>query len=263
MNSPWMHWDFHPSVVLGLAGLGGLYVFWGGRRLARRRQVSFGAALFVLFAVLNGPVHELSDHYLFSVHMGQHLVLTLLFPPLLLVGLGPDQVRPVLRLPGVATAARLLTRPLIAAGIFTAVLGVWHTTAFYEAAMRHHALHIVQHLFFLAASVLMWWPILSPVPELPRLPHAAQLLYLFFLGIPMSIVGAMITLADRLLYPFYAAAPRISGFTPLADQQLGGLIMWIPGGVILLVAMTVVWFRWSAREEQEEPEPVVPAAPHQ
>src|SRR3989442_5617595 len=99
--------------------------------------------------------------------------------------------------------------------------------------------HIVQHLVFLTTAVLMWCPVLSPVPELPRLHYAGQMLYLFLLGIPMSVVGALITLADQVLYPFYAAAPRVFGLPPLADQQIGGLMMWVPGGLVFWVAMTV------------------------
>jgi len=121
----------------------------------------------------------------------------------------------------------------------------------YEAALRHHPLHIVQHLVFLATAVLMWWPVLSPVPEVPRLHYAGQLLYLFLLGIPMSVVGALITLADQVLYPFYAAAPRVFGLPPLADQQIGGLMMWVPGGLVFWLAMTVVWFRWAASENAD------------
>ena len=257
-RAPWAHWDLHLSVVIGLACLGGLYVFLGGRAAPRRRQVAFAAALAVLLVALNGPIHDLSDRYLFSVHMAQHLLLTLLFPPLLLAGLTEEIARPLVRPALVRAAARLLTRPIPAAALFTAVIGFWHTPVFYEAAMRNHHLHIAQHLVFLAAAVVMWWPILSPSPELPRLSYPGQMLYLFFLGLPMSLVGALITLSDRVLYPFYAEAPRVSGLTPLADQQLGGLVMWIPGGLVLWLAMTVVWFRWSVREDQEEADRAVP-----
>ncbi|MBI1967665.1 MAG: cytochrome c oxidase assembly protein [Gemmatimonadetes bacterium] len=257
-QAPWAHWDLHPSVVIGLACLGGLYVFLGGRAAARRQQASFIGALAVLLGSLNGPIHALSDRYLFSVHMAQHLLLTLLFPPLLLYGLPAGTVRPLLRAAPVGAAGRLLTRPIPAAALFTAVMALWHTPQFYEAAMRNHGLHIAQHLVFLATAVLMWWPILSPVPELPRLPYPGQMLYLFLLGIPMSLVGALITLSDRVLYPFYAEAPRVWGLTPIADQQLGGLAMWIPGGLVFWLAMTVVWFRWSLREEQGEAERAVP-----
>src|SRR3989442_11086249 len=98
----------------------------------------------------------------------------------------------------------------------------------------------------LTTAVLMWCPVLSPVPELPRLHYAGQMLYLFLLGIPMSVVGALITLADQVLYPFYAAAPRVFGLPPLADQQIGGLVIWVPRGVVFLLASKLGWVRRSA-----------------
>ena len=254
----WRHWELHPSVVVGVVLLGGLYVLLGGGSAPRRRVAAFAGSLLVLLASLNGPLHDLSDRYLFSAHMVQHLILTLLFPPLFLYGVPVELARRVIR-PGWARAlgARLV-QPISAATIFTVPIVLWHLPPLYEAAMRHHGLHIVQHLVFLATSVVMWWPVLSPLPELPRASYPGQLLYLFLLGIPMSVVGAMITLADAPLYPFYVAAPRVVGLSPLDDQQIGGLIMWVPGGLVFWLAMTVVWFRWSAREERGDAERQVP-----
>ncbi len=186
----WNRWDLHPSVVAGLALLGGLYVFLGGLRSARRHVASFLGALVVLFLALNGPLHNLSDTYLFSAHMGQHLLLTLVFPPLLLYGTPAHVIRPLLRPRWVMALGRVVTRPLAAALLFSGPIVIWHVPALYEAALRHHNLHIAQHLVFLTTAVLMWWPVLSPVPELPRIPHLLQMLYLFLLGIPMSITGA-------------------------------------------------------------------------
>ncbi|HEV8305757.1 MAG TPA: cytochrome c oxidase assembly protein [Gemmatimonadales bacterium] len=254
----WNRWDLHPSVVIGLVLLGGLYAYLGGFRTARRHVASFLGALLVLFGALNGPLHNLSDTYLFSAHMAQHLVLTLLFPPLLLYGTPAWVVRPILKPGWVTAAARALTRPVPAAALFTAPIVLWHIPRFYEAALRHHNLHILQHLVFLATAVLMWWPILSPVPELPRLPYPGQMLYLFLLGIPMSVTGALITLSDGVLYPFYAAAPRVWDLSPVADQQIGGLLMWVPGGLVLWGAMTVVWFRWAARSGEGDADEGVP-----
>ncbi len=256
--APWGGWDLHPSVVLGLVLLGGLYVHWGGLKAPRRRVTAFTAALLVLGLALNGPLHRLSDSYLFSAHMVQHLVLTLVFPPLLLYGTPPSVVRPLLRPRQVLAFARGATRPLTAGALFSVPITLWHVPAFYEAALEHHPLHILQHLVFLATAVIMWWPLLSPVPELPRASYPTQLLYLFALGLPMSLAGALITLADRVLYPFYQTAPRVWGLTPLAEQQLGGLLMWVVGTLYLWCAATVVWFRWAMREEQGDAERAVP-----
>jgi putative membrane protein len=99
--------------------------------------------------------------------------------------------------------------------------------------------------------VLGWWPVLSPSARLPPLHPGAQILYLFVFGMPMTVVAAMITGAEHLLYPYAAAAPRVFDLTPLADQRLGGILMWVPAGLIPLVAFTVVYFRWAAAEREE------------
>jgi putative membrane protein len=99
----------------------------------------------------------------------------------------------------------------------------------------------------MVASVILWWPVLSPSPELPRAPYPLQMLYLFVVGLPMVVVSIFISMAGSVLYPYYAAAPRIWPIlTPHADQHLGGLIMWIPGGLVFLLAISVVFFRWQA-----------------
>lgn len=256
----WNKWDLHPSIVAGLVLLGGLYVYWGGLKAPRRKVAAFAGALLVIFGALNGPLHNLSDSYLFSAHMAQHLVLTLLFPPLLLYGTPAWVVRapPLLRVRWVMALARVVTRPLAAAALFTAPIVLGHVPVFYEAALRNHNVHILQHLVFIATAVLMWWPILSPVPELPRLPYLLQMLYLFLLGIPMSITGALITLSDTVLYPFYAAAPRLWGWAPLDDQKIGGLLMWVGGGFVLWVVVSVIWFRWSVWDARGDAERAVP-----
>jgi cytochrome c oxidase assembly factor CtaG len=106
------------------------------------------------------------------------------------------------------------------------------------------------HLMVMLTAVLMWWPILGPAGGAPRLPEPAQMLYLFVVGIPMSLVAALITFADRPLYEWYALAPRFLGISALDDQKLGGLIMWVPGALVYWGIMTAVFFRWAAREEK-------------
>ena len=255
VRAAWNHWDVHPSVVLGLAALGGLYVFLGGRRAARRKQASFAGALAVLFAALNGPLHNLSDYYLFSAHMVQHLVLTLVVPPLLLAGtprwIADPVLEPVLAWRPTAGLARLVTRPVLALGIYSTTMAAWHLPPVYGIALDIHAWHVVQHLTMLATATLAWWPILSPASRLPALPYAAQLLYIFVFGIPMTIIAALITNAEHVLYPFYETAPRIFALTPLEDQRLGGLIMWVPAGIVPLTLFTIAYFRWVAAEADE------------
>jgi putative membrane protein len=208
-----------------------------------------------LLLALNGPLHDLSDWYLFSAHMVQHLVLTLVVPPLLLTGL-PGWMVDALLAPLVARRAgaalvRLLTRPLPAFALYAVGLVVWHLPGPYNTALEIHGWHVVEHLVLLATAVSGWWPIASPSRLAPALPYAAQLLYLFVFGMPMTVVAAMITGAEHVLYPFYAGAPRLFDISPLADQRLGGVIMWVPSGLIPLAAFTLVFFRWAAAEADE------------
>ncbi len=209
--------------------------------------MSFFAGLAVLFAALTGPVHDLSDYYLFSAHMVQHMLLAFAMPPLLLHGTPGWMLRALLRHPRLLRLGRALTRPIGAFAVFNLILVAWHLPPLYNLAMEQHPVHIVEHLMIMAGSVILWWPVLSPLPELPRAAYPVQLLYLFVVGLPMVMVAIFITMADSILYPYYAAAPRVwEPLTPRADQHLGGLIMWIPGGLVFLAALSVVFFRWQA-----------------
>jgi putative membrane protein len=204
---------------------------------------------------VNGPLHDLSDWYLFSAHMVQHLLMTLVIPPLLLAGtpgwMVDGLLRPLIGLRGGAIIVRLLTRPLPAFALYTVALVGWHLPGPYNTALEVHGWHVVEHVVLVGAALAGWWPIVSPSRLAPPLPYAAQLLYLFVFGMPMTVVAAMITGAEHVLYPFYESAPRLFDLTPLADQRLGGVIMWVPSGLIPLVAFTVVFFRWVAAEADE------------
>ena len=250
-------WALHPSVLIGTGLLGALYV-WGIGPLRRRkgwgppvppwRVACFLGGLLVLVGSLNGPIHDLSDYYLFSVHMAQHLLLTLVLPPLLLAGTPGWLLSPLLRRPGVRRAARVATHPATAGVFFTLALAAWHTVPLYDLMMRDHDVHVFTLLLFMVAAVIMWWPVMSPAPELPPLGLGPRMLYLFLVSVPMQLVAAIITLADSVLYQWYAAAPRTWGLSPLDDQKLGGLLMWIPGNLYLFGAIGVVFFIWAAEE---------------
>jgi putative membrane protein len=257
----WTHFDVHPSILIGSLVFAALYAWCVGPlrrkygwadRIEGSRVAAFTAGIGILFISLNGPIHELSDYYLFSAHMVQHLLLTLIMPPLLLIGTPPWLLRALLRKPVVAATARLITSPLVAFGIYNVVFAGWHVPQFYNWALEQHGVHIVQHLMFIGAAVLVWWPVVEPLPELARMTSPLRMLYLFALGIPMSVVSALITLSGSVLYPWYDAAPRVFPLTALDDQQMGGLIMWVPGMMVYWVAITILFFRWSNREEKEE-----------
>lgn len=263
----WTSFTVHWSTVIGLTAVAALYEWrlWvEGSRLSANtqgreheaespgnRRPFFYAALATIFFSLNGWLHDLSDWYLFSAHMVQHLLLTILMPPLLLAGIPGWMLRPALRFRPVAFAARALTRPRVCFAAFQLTLAAWHLPVLYNQAMASHEIHIVQHLFFMVTAVMLWWPVLSQLPELPRLSYPMQMLYLFLATLPMAVVAVYITYSQTLLYPAYSAAPRILGLTPMQDQLLGGLIMWIPGGLIFFGVITVIFFRWQSHGAED------------
>lgn len=241
----------HPSTVIGIVGLAALYEY-GARAAGERgpRPVQrwwYHGALVLMFLSLNGPLHDLSDDYLFSAHMVQHLVLAFVVAPLMLMGVTGEMLRPLIRPPRVRRVAEFWLAPTRCFTIFNVVIAVWHLPPFYNYALAHHPVHIVQHLLILAASVIMWWPVLSPLSELPRLSYPGQMLYLFLMSIPMAIVAVYISYADTILYPMYASAPRVWGISPMSDQMIGGLIMWIPGGLFFYTICSVIFYRWNTR----------------
>src|SRR4051812_17994887 len=154
----WRSFTVHPSTVVGLSLLGALY-YWRARQGAKqgeqlkRSQASlFIAALVVMFASLNGWLHDLSDSYLFSAHMVQHLLLALVVAPFFIMGTPGWMLRPALRSRAVAAIAKRITSPIIAFAFFNTVVAAWHLPVLYNAAMANHDIHIVQHLMFMVAA---------------------------------------------------------------------------------------------------------------
>jgi len=259
VNLSWSVFTVHWSTVWGLLALWGLYQ-WRAvvhrrrdprQRPSARQQASFAFGLIVMFLVLNGPLHDISDYYLFTGHMVQHLALTFVTPPLLILGTPGWMLRPALRVSAVAAVARLITGPRAAFVIFNVILAAWHLPPLYNSAMFYHEVHILQHLMFLVGAVIMWWPLLSPLPELPRLSYPGQMLYSFLMTLPMTVISIFIVYANHVLYPAYASAPRLWGFSPLEDQRLGGLIMWIPGGLFFYLLTSLIFIKWAGSQRDD------------
>ncbi len=271
----WNYWPFEPGIVLGLLALvvayalaatrwratllrlGGPPPRWvppgtlgperPGGGLSSWQVVSFFGGVSITALSLLSPLHPLGEHYLLSAHMVQHLMITLVAPPLLLLGIPAWMLRPLLRFPLVRRAGANLFHPLPAFALFEVVFVGWHVPALYELSLRFAPAHALEHAAFLALSLVAWWPVAGILPEFPRLAYGGQILYLFFQSIPPTILGAVIALAEGPIYATYWQAPRVFGIDPLADQQLGGLIMWVPGALIYLLALTIVWFLWMER----------------
>ena len=249
----WFQWHFHPDIVVGVLLLESFYLLGVGPLRRRyhladaapsRHVVLFSLGVLVLYLALTSPIHHLADEFLFSAHMVQHILLLLVVPPLLLTGTPTWLLRPLIRSPIVLTVGRFLTRPIVAFAIFTIALSLWHIPALYDLALRNETAHILEHLFFISSAVIMWWPVMSPLPELPRAGYPVQMVYLFSLTIPMGFIGAAITFSQRVLYTWYDTVPRLWGLSVISDQQIGGLITKVPGALVFMGVMIFVFFKW-------------------
>jgi putative membrane protein len=244
-------WTWEPTVLAGVLALGGGYVWLlrGGSQgtWSAMARIYFAAGLLTLFLALASPIDVAGDHYLFSMHMLQHLLLAMIVPPLLLLGL-PEAFQ---------AFDRVRVSPLLANVGFNVVLAVWHLPFLYEATLRNQQLHVLEHLSFLAAGVLFWWPIMVPAGQRFAMSAIGKIAYLGFAGVPPTILGLAFILSPVVIYPFYAAAPRVTPLSPLGDQLVAGLIMFGLGNLIYFAAIWVIFFKLDDKAATAGEQPAV------
>lgn len=256
-NKWWTAW--YPEVLLVCAGFVGVYWFLvepvrRKYRLAERVETKYTTpfllSMLAIWLAEGTPIHALSEQFLFSVHMVQHILLALVFPPLFIMGFPDWLLRPLFRVRYVLPVARVLTHPVVAIVLFNGVYSAWHLPGAYQAALYNHDVHFVQHLILVFTAILAWWPLVSRSRDLPRLPGPAPLIYLFFFSVAQIATYAYVTFNNQLLYEYYARAPRLWGISPMTDQVLAGIIMKLGSMVVFLPILVVLFFRWVAREEK-------------
>jgi putative membrane protein len=255
-----LSWNFTPSILVMLISQAALYSYliyvarsdgrWG-TDVRWSHVITFSLGLILIFAALVTPIDSLSNEALFSAHMVQHILLMLLAPACLLLGTPGYWIRTLYDLPILKRLLPIVTHPLVTLIAFNAVMWIWHVPALYEGALGNSNLHIVEHMMFLAAGVLMWLPVTHDVPPGHVLSYPARMAYLFACMVSSSILGAIFTFAPDIAFPFYGSAPLAFGLTPMTDQQLAGLIMWVPGSGIFFIAILAVFAAWLNSEDHK------------
>jgi putative membrane protein len=254
----WRAWSFEPGILIPLVLTGILYAC--GARFSRgvsiRELVCFWSGWFILAISLLSPIHPLGE-VLFSAHMMQHELLMLVAAPLLVLSRPLTPVLWSLPLEWRRALGRgskeafvrrswgTLTNPLIAWWIHAAALWLWHAPFLFQATLPSDWVHAAQHISFFASALLFWWSLFY---ARGRAGYGAGFLYVFTTAIHTSILGALLTFAHSVWYPAYSSTTGYWGLSPLEDQQIGGLIMWIPAGVIYLAAglgLFLLWLRES------------------
>jgi putative membrane protein len=252
-------WHAHPDVWLLLGGIWVAYLLavrnhpTTPREAAdrRRRTALFSIGMAVLLVGADWPIHDLAEGYLYSVHMVQHLLFTLVAPPLLIAGIPAWMWRMLLRPRPVFVAFRFLTRPVVALIVFNGLLLFTHWPELVRLSVSSELAHFSLHAILFGAAMVVWWPVMSPLVELPSLSPPGQMMYLFVQSLAPTIPASFLTFGHTPLYPVYGTFPRIWGISALNDQLIAGLTMKIVGGLILWGFITTIFFRWHARESRD------------
>jgi putative membrane protein len=251
-------WHAHVDVWLILGSVVAAYLVWSrrherdtGERTDAHVRRLFGAGMLVLFVASEWPLHDLAERSWYMAHMVQHLSYTLVAAPLLVAGIPAWMWRSVLRERHVRRVWHTLTRPVVATAVFDGVLLFTHWPAVVNASVSSEPLHFALHTLILASALVMWWPIMSPLPEMPPLTPPVQMLYLFVQSLVPLIPASFLTFGQQPLYHAYVTFPRLLGVSALTDQLIAGLIMKILGGLILWGFIAVIFFRWEKREREQ------------
>jgi putative membrane protein len=265
VGGPWI-WAPHLDVWLIMGGVLAMYwaavKYWGpnhvspgGAPVTRGQVRCFALGILTFWIGADWPIHEISEDYLFSVHMFQHILFSLVAPPLVLMGTPDWLARRILRPRWVMAIMRRVTRPLVALLLFNVFLVFTHWPTFVNSTVTSEPLHFGAHILLVVLSLIMWWPVLSPMPELPRLSSPAQMLYLFGQTIVPTVPASFLTFGDHPFYRVYAEAPRlIPGFSAVADQGIAGVVMKVGGGLLLWGIIAYLFFKWAAQQESGAPD---------
>jgi cytochrome c oxidase assembly factor CtaG len=255
----WRAWSFDAGITIPLAV--SAILFAAGARRSRgvslTQLICFWCGWSVLAFSLVSPLHELGE-VLFSAHMTQHEILMLIAAPLMVLarplvpmlwGL-PIGWRKTLgrgfQTPAILRVWRTITRPVTASAIHASALWVWHAPFLFQATLESEWIHAAQHVSFLGSALLFWWSLLYAHG---RTNYGESALYIFGTAVHTSILGALLTFSGAIWYPAYALRTQAWGIAPLEDQQVGGLIMWIPAGVIYLAAGLTTFGLWLRESE--------------
>jgi putative membrane protein len=254
-------WTPHPDVwllvglfaagyAIGIIRLGPRWSTPGLPVVSRFQITCWSLGVFAMWVASDYPIHDIAERYNFSVHMVQHLIFTMVVAPLLLLGMPAWLLRRVLAPRWLFDTVRTLSRFVPALVIFNVVLVFTHWPLIVNEALTSGLVHFLIHALLLVSSLIVWMPIVSPLPEIPRLQPVLQMLYLFTWSIVPTVPASFLTFGASPLYKFYEGVPHLFEVTTLEDQQAAGLIMKIGAGLLLWGVIAVVFFRWASEEER-------------
>ncbi len=220
--------------------------------VTRSQKIFFFTALVILWISADWPIHDISEEYLYSVHMFQHLLISFVVPPLLLLAVPQWLARLiVLEDSRFSKTMRRLCHPVVAGVAFNIVQAFAHWGVLVDLSVRNGEFHYFMHLLVFATALFMWMPVLGPLREL-HLTEPAKMVYLFTMSIVPTVPAAWLTFAEGIVYPIYGHDVRLWGISATADQQAAGAIMKVLGGGLLWLLIAIRFFRWCAVQRRED-----------
>ncbi len=256
-------WYFEP-VVISATFIAVSFYFYGvmsQKCFEPWRAAAFLLGVTTMVLSLVSPIDAGADKLL-SMHMLQHVFLTTVGPPLVLLGLPPRIFGPILNTWLGTKYMRVLLGPVVTATLFVVNMWLWHVPPVYEAALTNEELHNIMHFAFLGTGVLYWWPVIQPAKAIEgRIGDGGKLLYLFATGMPMALLAVMFFASGNVIYDYYDQTNRLWNVDPMDDQQIAGLIMGALGEAASFVAITLLFFRFLESEENAEDLAVAAVAP--
>ncbi len=232
----------------GIRRLAGRYAPLGEPTVTTRQRWFFYGGLVAMVAVTSWPLHDIGEGSLFMFHMTEHMILALAVPPLILLGTPWWLMRLVVA--PIMPAMRFLTKPLIALLAFNGVLAALHIPRVVELMVTSELFHLAAHGLLMLTAFLMWWPVIGPIPDLPRLPPFLRIGYLFLQSLVPTVPASFLTLAQGTVYKAYEQFPRLWDISIQTDQTVAGLIMKFGGGAVIWTAIAITFFSWFAEEER-------------
>jgi putative membrane protein len=218
--------------------------------VTRFQVTCWSLGVFAMWVASDYPIHDIAERYNYSVHMVQHLTYSMVVAPLLLLGMPAWMLRRLLGPRWLFATVRTLARFIPALVIFNVVLVFTHWPVIVEASLQSGLTHFLLHSLLFVSSLIVWLPIVSPLPEIPRLAPVMQMVYLFLWSVVPTVPASFLTFGTSPLYKFYEHVPHLFGLSTLQDQQAAGLLMKIGAGLLLWSIIAVVFFRWASEEER-------------
>ena len=266
-QNPFTAWNWNPLPTLLL--LVAAYLYLNGLANWERpshpinlwQKISFFTGLFLIFIALQSPLDNLSEHML-SFHQLQHFLLRMLAPLLVLLGapltpvlrgLPPwalqGFVRPMVRHPLARAVYEKLTNPVITTVLFMGILYLWQFPGVFNLALRNEFVHALMHVTMMSSGFIFYWAVIDPKPRRSRIHYGVRVLYLGLIVLPNTLLGAAITFSRGIIYTGYQDVHQPFNISLLTDQQLGGLLLWVPGDMMSILAAGIVMIMWYEREE--------------